>query len=72
VAEPAEPTRPSRLGSALGRAGSVPGAIGVRMAFEPGRGRTAVPVRSALANLIAAGPGWDAARLRPASVLRTE
>jgi hypothetical protein len=25
-----------------------------------------------LANLIAAGPGWDAARLRPATVLRTE
>ena len=34
--------RPSRLGSALGRAGSLPGSIGVRMAFEPGRGRTAV------------------------------
>ena len=54
VAEPAEPARPSRLGSALGRAGSVPGAIGVRMAFEPGRGRTAVPVRSALAGTIVA------------------
>jgi hypothetical protein len=48
VAEPAAPARPSRLGSALGLAGSVPGAAGVRMAFEPGRGRTAVPVRSAL------------------------
>jgi hypothetical protein len=48
VAEPAEVTRPSRFGSALGLAGSVTGAIGVRMAFEPGRGRTAVPVRSAL------------------------
>src|SRR5580700_7836045 len=54
VAEPAEPARPSRLGSALGRAGSVPGSIGVRMAFEPGRGRTAVPVRSALAGTIVA------------------
>lgn len=48
VAEPAAPVRASRLGPALGRAGSVTGSIGVRMAFEPGRGRTAVPVRSAL------------------------
>jgi hypothetical protein len=32
----------------------------------------AVPATLALANLIAAGPGWDAARLRPAAVLRTE
>src|SRR5271166_2267162 len=54
VAEPATPARPSRLGAALGLAGSVPGSIGVRMAFEPGRGRTAVPVRSALAGTIAA------------------
>ena len=48
VAEPAAPARASRLGPALGRAGSVTGSVGVRMAFEPGRGRTAVPVRSAL------------------------
>ena len=47
VAEPAT-GRASRLASALGRAGSVTGGLGVRMAFEPGRGRTAVPVRSAL------------------------
>ncbi len=51
---PAWPSRPlaggpSRLGSALGMAGSLTGGIGVRMALEPGRGRTAVPVRSALA-----------------------
>ena len=32
----------------------------------------AIPVTLALANLIAAGPGWDAARVRPASVLRSE
>ena len=32
----------------------------------------AIPVTLVLANLIAAGPGWDAARLRPASVLRSE
>jgi ABC-type antimicrobial peptide transport system permease subunit len=49
VAEPAASARASRLGPALARAGSVTGSLGVRMAFEPGRGRTAVPVRSALA-----------------------
>ena len=32
----------------------------------------AIPVTLALANLIAAGPGWDAARVHPASVLRSE
>jgi ABC-type antimicrobial peptide transport system permease subunit len=47
LAEPTAPVRPSRLGPALGLAGSVPGSLGVRMAFEPGHGRTAVPVRSA-------------------------
>ncbi|HEX7266127.1 MAG TPA: hypothetical protein VF256_01740, partial [Streptosporangiaceae bacterium] len=34
---------PQRNGNPDG-AGSVPGNLGVRMAFEPGRGRTAVPV----------------------------
>src|SRR6266536_1779308 len=48
LAEPAAPLRSSRLGRALGLAGSVPGSVGVRMAFEPVHGRTAVPVRSAL------------------------
>jgi len=48
LAGPARPARASRLGSLLGGAGSVTGGIGVRMAFEPGHGRTAVPVRSAL------------------------
>jgi hypothetical protein len=32
----------------------------------------AIPAVLVLANLIAAGPGWAAARLRPALVLRTE
>ena len=32
----------------------------------------AIPVTLALANLIAAEPGWDAARVHPASVLRSE
>jgi hypothetical protein len=38
----------SRLGTALGLAGPVTGRVGLRMAFERGHGRTAVPVRSAL------------------------
>jgi len=54
VAEPAGSARASRVGAALGLAGSVAGSVGVRMAFEPGRGRTAVPVRSALAGTIVA------------------
>ena len=45
---PGAPVRPSRLATALGHAGWVTGAVGMRMAFEPGRGRTAVPVRTAL------------------------
>jgi putative ABC transport system permease protein len=41
--------RPSGLAGALGRVSSSPAAVaGVRMALEPGRGRTAVPVRSAI------------------------
>ena len=48
LGEPAAPVRLSRLSAALGLAGSVPGSLGVRMAFEPGHGRSAVPVRSAL------------------------
>ena len=50
VAEPtAGRTRPSPLMTALTAAGPVTTGLGMRMAFEPGRGRTAVPVRSALA-----------------------
>ena len=54
VAEPGGPAHASRVGTALGLTGSVTGVIGVRMAFEPGRGRTAVPVRSALLGTILA------------------
>ena len=46
---PAAPVRLSRLSAALDEEGSVPGSLGVRMALKAGRGRTAVPVRSALA-----------------------
>lgn len=45
------------------------GAIGVRMALEPGRGRTAVPVRSALAGMIVATAAVVAATVFGASFL---
>jgi ABC-type lipoprotein release transport system permease subunit len=56
-------TRPSRVVTAVSEVGlSVPAAAGVRMALEPGRGRTAVPVRTtiigaglAIATVVAAG-----------------
>jgi hypothetical protein len=55
VAEPVSGrTRPSLLAAALTSAGPVTSGIGVRMAFEPGHGRTAVPVRSALAGSVIA------------------
>jgi len=54
IAVPAHPGRRSRFGAALTRAGSMTGGVGVAMAFEPGRGRTAVPVRSALAGTVIA------------------
>ena len=54
VAEPAQSGRRSRIGGALARSGSVTGGVGVAMAFEPGHGRTAVPVRSALAGCVIA------------------
>ena len=68
-AEPAGPAEASRLGAALGRIGSVPGSIGVRMAFEPGHGRTAVPVRSALAGTIVAVTSVVAALVFGASLI---
>jgi FtsX-like permease family/MacB-like periplasmic core domain len=69
LAEPAAPVRRSRLGPALGLAGSVPGSIGVRMAFEPGHGRTAVPVRSALVGVTVAVAAVVAALVFGASFL---
>ena len=48
AAEPGRPGRVSGLGTLVGRTGPVTGGLGVRMAFEPGHGQTAVPVRSAL------------------------
>jgi len=47
--------RPSRLVEDATRAGvRASAAVGIRLALEPGRGRTAVPVRSALAGTVVA------------------
>ena len=46
--------RPSALGTLLAGAGPAPQAIGIRMAFDAGQGRVAVPVRTALAGTAAA------------------
>jgi hypothetical protein len=55
VTETARAERPSRVGTMLAAAGLPPTAVtGTRLALEPGQGRTAVPVRSAVA-LAAAG-----------------
>jgi MacB-like periplasmic core domain len=70
VAEPGGPAQPSRVGAVLGRSGSVTGAIGVRMAFEPGRGRTAVPVRSALLGTMLAVAAFVAALVFGTSLLQ--
>ena len=69
VAEPASGrTRPSLLAAALTSAGPVTSGVGVRMAFEPGRGRTAVPVRSALAGSVIALAALVAAAVFGASL----
>jgi hypothetical protein len=69
LAEPGAPVRPSRLGPLLGRTGSIPGSIGLRMAFEPGHGRTAVPVRSAIVGTTVAVAAVVAAMVFGASFL---
>lgn len=47
--------RPSRVATAAARTAAPPAvSAGLRMALEPGRGRTAVPVRTALIGLVAA------------------
>jgi ABC-type antimicrobial peptide transport system permease subunit len=70
VAEPAgRQSRPSRLAAALTHAGSVTGGTGVGMAFEPGHGRTAVPVRSALVGSVIAVAALAAAAVFGASLV---
>jgi ABC-type lipoprotein release transport system permease subunit len=52
--EAAGDERTSRILEVATRAGAPSAAVGVRLALEPGRGRTAVPVRSALAGTVLA------------------
>jgi len=67
---PAPAARP-RLAAALAGLGGMPAAaIGVRMAFEPGWGRGAVPVRSALAGTAVAVAAVVAALVFGASLVR--
>jgi len=70
LAGPAGPPRVSRLASGLSVAGSVTGGVGVRMAFEPGHGRTAVPVRSALVGVVVAVAAVTAAAVFGSSLVR--
>jgi ABC-type antimicrobial peptide transport system permease subunit len=70
VADPTDrQSRPSRLAAALTHTGSVTGGAGVAMAFEPGHGRTAVPVRSALVGSVIAVAALAAAAVFGASLI---
>lgn len=71
-AEGATPARsPSVITRRLGRSGlPAPASIGVRMALEPGRGRTAVPVRPALVGGVLGVAGILAALVVGASLDR--
>src|SRR5439155_1351082 len=54
-AAPEGAERPSRVADRLGQAGLPPSTVvGVRMALEPGRGATAVPVRTTLVSAVMA------------------
>lgn len=71
VMDLAGPPRPSRLAGALAGAAVPPtAALGVRLALEPGRGRTAVPVRATLAGTVAAVCAVTAAASFGASLAR--
>jgi hypothetical protein len=71
VAEVAGAERPSRAARALAAAGLPPTAVtGTRLALEPGRGRTAVPVRSAVTAAAAAVGALAVAAVFGASLLR--
>jgi hypothetical protein len=69
VVEPGQGRSPSRLAGALAAAG-VPATavIGARLALEPGRGRTAVPVRAAITGAAAAVGALTAAAILVASL----
>lgn len=71
IAEVASAGRPSRVATALAAAGLRPPAVtGSRLALEPGRGRTAVPIRSAIAAAGAAVCALTVAVTFSASLLR--
>ena len=71
LADPADSGRPSRVAGALAGAGVPLTAVtGVRLAMEPGRGRTAVPVRAALAGAAAGVCAVTAAAGFSASLVR--
>jgi hypothetical protein len=70
VAEVAGAERPSRIAEALAAASLPPTAVtGTRLALEPGRGRTAVPVRSVVTTAAAAVGALTAAAIFGASLL---
>jgi hypothetical protein len=69
VTEPTAQVRGPRLGPAPGLAGPVTATIGIRMALKPGHGRTAVPVRSALAGTTIAVGAVVAALIFSASLI---
>jgi hypothetical protein len=71
VVEPVPAGRPSRVAGALASAGLPPTAVtGARLALERGRGRTAVPVRTAIAGAAAAVCVLAAAGVFGASLAR--
>jgi hypothetical protein len=71
LAEPAGAKRSSRVAGALAAAGLPPTAVtGTRLALEPGQGRTAVPVRSAIAGAAAAVCAFAAVGVFGASLAR--
>jgi hypothetical protein len=73
VVEPVSTGRPSRVAGVLARAGFPPAVVtGVRLALEPGRGRTAIPVRSAIAGAAAAVCAVTAAGVFGASLARLD
>jgi putative ABC transport system permease protein len=71
VVEPVVSGRSSRVADALAAAGLPPTAVtGVRLVLEPGRGRTAVPVRTAIIGAAAAVCALAAASVFGASLAR--
>jgi ABC-type antimicrobial peptide transport system permease subunit len=70
LAEPTGMPRPSRLAPLFSLTGPVTGAVGARMAFVPGHGRTAVPVRSALVGVAVAVAAVTAVAVFGSSLIR--